>query len=375
MLGAADVRHRRRATSARSPRPPCEAALDTLDPQVPFAVLALGRLRRRRAVLRQRPRRHLRLRRRRRDRLRGGRPGGHRADAVHRRVDAGRAHLRRSTPTCGPRASRDRWPAASRPTAPTGTSYALVWERQAMLRARPVAGDLDLGRRLLDDLAPRDLGRAVGRRRPRDPPHEGPHRARAHARRRGPGLPPQARSGLAVRHRVHRAAAAAAARRARHRHRPGHRAARGRGRPRTPTTPSCCSRPTGSASGPGTAGTSSTARRATRCRVGPRSCSGWPARSTSPRPGSASATAGSPAGPAPWSSASSTANPDAAPIGSAPDRPAHDHPDTGPDATPPRQAESRRGGVGWSTSWGDQLSTGWAVSRSGAGGGAGRRRC
>jgi [glutamine synthetase] adenylyltransferase / [glutamine synthetase]-adenylyl-L-tyrosine phosphorylase len=30
--------------------------------------------------------------------------------------------------------------------------YALVWERQAMIRARPVAGDLALGRRLLDDL-------------------------------------------------------------------------------------------------------------------------------------------------------------------------------------------------------------------------------
>ncbi len=32
--------------------------------------------------------------------------------------------------------------------------YALVWERQAMIRARPVAGDLDLGQRLIDLLAP-----------------------------------------------------------------------------------------------------------------------------------------------------------------------------------------------------------------------------
>jgi len=32
--------------------------------------------------------------------------------------------------------------------------YALVWERQAMIRARPVAGDLELGRRLLDQLGP-----------------------------------------------------------------------------------------------------------------------------------------------------------------------------------------------------------------------------
>ncbi len=32
--------------------------------------------------------------------------------------------------------------------------YALVWERQAMIRARPVAGDLAVGQRLLDLLAP-----------------------------------------------------------------------------------------------------------------------------------------------------------------------------------------------------------------------------
>jgi glutamate-ammonia-ligase adenylyltransferase len=33
--------------------------------------------------------------------------------------------------------------------------YAEVWERQAMTRARPVAGDLELGARLLEELAPR----------------------------------------------------------------------------------------------------------------------------------------------------------------------------------------------------------------------------
>jgi len=33
-------------------------------------------------------------------------------------------------------------------------SYALVWERQAMLRARPVAGDPELGARLIDELRP-----------------------------------------------------------------------------------------------------------------------------------------------------------------------------------------------------------------------------
>ncbi|MDP8988362.1 MAG: bifunctional glutamine-synthetase adenylyltransferase/deadenyltransferase, partial [Actinomycetota bacterium] len=40
--------------------------------------------------------------------------------------------------------------------------WAQVWERQAMLRARPVAGDADVGRRLLDALAPFVWERPVG---------------------------------------------------------------------------------------------------------------------------------------------------------------------------------------------------------------------
>ncbi len=40
--------------------------------------------------------------------------------------------------------------------------WAQVWERQAMLRARPVAGDSDLGRRFLDTLAPFVWERPVG---------------------------------------------------------------------------------------------------------------------------------------------------------------------------------------------------------------------
>ena len=103
---------------------------------------------------------------------------------------------------------------------------------------------------------PPHLGRADRRGHPRDPPHEGPHRARAHARRRGPRVPPQARSGLAVGHRVHRAAAAAPPRRRLHRH---ERSDRATGRAPTRSTRrrrASCSRPTGSASRPGTAGTS-----------------------------------------------------------------------------------------------------------------------
>ena len=71
--------------------------------------------------------------------------------------------------------------------------WANVWERQAMLRARPVAGDPDGGapfhgaaRRV------RVAARAVRRRRARDPPDQGAHRARADPARRGPGVPPQA---------------------------------------------------------------------------------------------------------------------------------------------------------------------------------------
>ena len=39
--------------------------------------------------------------------------------------------------------------------------YALVWERQAMIRARPVAGDLALGARLLEALEPKVWGAAL----------------------------------------------------------------------------------------------------------------------------------------------------------------------------------------------------------------------
>ncbi len=62
--------------------------------------------------------------------------------------------------------------------------YALVWERQAMIRARPVAGDLTLGQELLDTLHGSHLGRgSVGGRRPRDPADQGARRAGAHALR------------------------------------------------------------------------------------------------------------------------------------------------------------------------------------------------
>ena len=92
--------------------------------------------------------------------------------------------------------------------------WGLTWERQALTKARLVAGDTDLGARftaLADDFvlpAPDDR-----RRRARDPTHEGAHRTRAHPSRRGSAVPPEARARFAVRRRVHRAVAAARPRR------------------------------------------------------------------------------------------------------------------------------------------------------------------
>ena len=97
--------------------------------------------------------------------------------------------------------------------------HALTWERQAMTRARVVAGDRALGDRLLDLIEPgvwdsgldaesiRDIRRMKAR-----------HRGRADPARRGSRLPPQARARLALRRGVHRPAAAAAVRREGHRH-------------------------------------------------------------------------------------------------------------------------------------------------------------
>ena len=129
----------------------------SLDPQVPFAVVAFGRL--------------------------GGAELGYASDLdvafVHEgsdvaeaeRVASGLAAVRRaatrrpsasgrSTPTSGPRDAAVRWPAASR----AGTGYlerwASTWERQAYLRVRRVAGDAELGRRLVDRIHDGRVGAA-----------------------------------------------------------------------------------------------------------------------------------------------------------------------------------------------------------------------
>ena len=141
--------------------------------------------------------------------------------------------------------------------------WAETWERQALARARPVAGDPELGQRFLDLLAEAVWDRPAHRgARARDPPDEGPHRARAHPAGRGPRVPPQARAGARCRTSSGPCSCSSSA--------PGSGCRRrwARSTPSRPTgpwpapTPRCCGRPTGSASRPGTAG-GSWARRPT----------------------------------------------------------------------------------------------------------------
>ncbi|CAM5546445.1 Bifunctional glutamine synthetase adenylyltransferase/adenylyl-removing enzyme [Streptomyces glaucescens] len=93
--------------------------------------------------------------------------------------------------------------------------WSLVWESQALLRAEPVAGDADLGRRFVELIDPLRYPAARARRgrRARDPAAEGPYGVRAAAPRRRPQAARQARSGRPVRRRVDRTAPSDAARR------------------------------------------------------------------------------------------------------------------------------------------------------------------
>ena len=127
--------------------------------------------------------------------------------------------------------------------------WALMWERQAMMRARPVAGDHGVAAALMDVLDEHVWQRRPhDRRRARDPAAQGPHRARAHPGGRRPAVPPQARPGLAVRRGVDGAAAPADPRRAGDRHHGGARPPAGRRACSTPPTTPCWRRRTGSAS-------------------------------------------------------------------------------------------------------------------------------
>ena len=92
--------------------------------------------------------------------------------------------------------------------------WSKIWEAQALLRARFVAGDESLGRAVPDPGRPRPLPRERADRRAghRDPPDQGAGRHRAAAPRRRPGHPREARPGRAGRRGVGRPAAPAPAR-------------------------------------------------------------------------------------------------------------------------------------------------------------------
>jgi glutamate-ammonia-ligase adenylyltransferase len=132
-----------------------EAALATLDPQVPFAVLALGRFGG--AELSYASDLDVIF-------VHGGEPGRS-ADAEEATRVAG--GLLRAIGGSTPAERLYRIDAGLRPEGRNGAlvrsiegyahywaNYALVWERQAMIRARPVAGDRAVGRRLLEVLEP-----------------------------------------------------------------------------------------------------------------------------------------------------------------------------------------------------------------------------
>ena len=151
---------------------------------------------------------------------RGGRRGGRAADGhpagggarcgpAPRRPP--RARSGRSTRRCARRARPVRWCAPSPATSPTTERWAKTWEFQALLKARPVAGDRELGRQYVDALAPMVWQAAARegfvddvqamRRRVEEQLPATARRPRAQA---GPGRP--------ARRRVRRAAAAAGAR-------------------------------------------------------------------------------------------------------------------------------------------------------------------
>ena len=132
---------RRRARRAR--RRLRRGGAACLEPEVPFAVIGMGRLGGRRAVLRLRHRRPLRLRRRRARRT-STPPSGSRRGSWPRSADHERRpdlpHRRR------PPARGQAGPARplARGLPPYYEEYGLPWEFQSLLRARPVAGDPDV---------------------------------------------------------------------------------------------------------------------------------------------------------------------------------------------------------------------------------------
>ena len=162
-------------------------------------VVAMGRLGRRGDGLLLRRRRAVRARPRRGCGPAGGAgvraPGDDEAAHAARDRRAG-ADRSRSTPTCARRAATVRWSGRSTPTPSTTSAGPSPWESQALLRARPVAGDDELGERFLRLIDPLryPAGGVDAGGRARGAPHQGARRGRAAAARRRAGPAPQARA-------------------------------------------------------------------------------------------------------------------------------------------------------------------------------------
>ena len=118
-----------------------DAALAIADPAVPMAVIGMGKLGGCGAQLRERRRRRVRARRR----QRRGRARGARAAARDDRADRRRHRLphRRRPATRRPVGRAQ--PHDSTRTTAYWERWAQTWELQALIKARPVAGDADLG--------------------------------------------------------------------------------------------------------------------------------------------------------------------------------------------------------------------------------------
>ena len=169
-----------------------------------LAVIGMGKTRRPRAQLRQRRRRHLRRRAASTAPTRTPRMAA--ATALATASDAGlldvhgrAARSGRSTRRCGPRARTGRWSARSTSHRAYYERWAKTWEFQALLKARPVAGDRALGEEYLAARQPDGLAGGVAGELRRGRAGDAPPGREARARRGGrPAAQARARAGCAT---------------------------------------------------------------------------------------------------------------------------------------------------------------------------------
>ena len=291
-------------TSRCWPRPPSRARSRSLDPQVPFAVVAFGRF--------------------------GGAELGYASDLdvafVHEGADARRrpsgwpagscgssaatpppSGSGPSTPTCAPRGAAARWPAASRGGRATSTAGPRPGSGRRTCASGAVAGDPELGQRLVDRIRAAVWERPLTRADEREVRRM---KVRIEQERIAPGEDPEFHlklgRGSLVRHRVHRAAAPAPPPRAAGvDHDRASASLVEAGHLPADEADVLGARPTGSASGHGTAPSWSWGP-GDSLPTRPELIARWPGRSAAPCPSSGRSTGGSPGERAGWSSGAST---------------------------------------------------------------------